>query len=192
MRGYDTSIAVAQRHGNTFLSTTRKVRKLLAAARGSVRAMSASMPNTVMFWHRSLGDLSWQSLRRLWNAVGSGITFTDSELNAACVVPCHGCLKHRMTKPRVYTQCRPLSVKPRNQFQHVQTDIMVNRDNEWRKIQVCPCFRMRFYACRCWGTECNRSERRFHTLRFSETTFAHLRCESCVSLLHSISITMLS
>jgi hypothetical protein len=54
----DSPFALAQRHGNTFLIATDEVKKLLAAARHSVLAMSATTSNKAMFWHRALGCLS--------------------------------------------------------------------------------------------------------------------------------------
>ena len=132
--GNDSPVARAERHGNTFLISTHEVRKLLSAARRSALALSATTSNKAMFWHRALGCLSWQSLRRLRNADRSSqVKFTDAEFNAARVIPCDGCLKGRMTKPKVFKQSRSGSDKPTRPFQHVQADIMVNRSTTSRE-----------------------------------------------------------
>ena len=129
----DAPAAVVQRHGNAFLVTTIEVQKLLAIARNKRYAvsMSAATANKAMFWHRSLGCLSWLSLRRLRGR--SQNTFTDAEFNAARAIPCDGCLKGRMTKPRVYKQSHSIFEKPGRPFQHFQDDIMVNRSTTSRK-----------------------------------------------------------
>ena len=132
--GNDSPVARAERHGNTFLISTHEVRKLLSTARRSALALSATTSNKAMFWHRALGCLSWQSLRRLRNADRSSqVKFTDAEFNAARVIPCDGCLKGRMTKPKVFRQSRSGSDKPTRPFQHVQADIMVNRSTTSRE-----------------------------------------------------------
>jgi hypothetical protein len=147
--GNDSPIARAERHGNTFLISTHEVRKLLSTARRSALALSATTSNKAMFWHRALGCLSWQSLRRLRNADRSSqVKFTDAEFNAARAVPCNGCLKGRMTKPKVFRQSRSDSDKPTRPFQHVQADIMVNRSTTSREgfkyvlVLVCVCTRV--------------------------------------------------
>ena len=53
--------------------------------------------------------------------------------DTARVIPCDGCLKGRMTKPKVFKQSRSGSDKPTRPFQHVQADIMVNRSTTSRE-----------------------------------------------------------
>ena len=93
--------------------------------------MSDAAVNKAMYWHRALGFLSWQSLRRLKGQ--SKITFTEAEFNAARAIPCNGCLKGCMTKPRVHTSAQNTFGKPTRPFQQVQANIMVNRSTTSRK-----------------------------------------------------------